>query len=266
MNMNGEYIAERVLPELVKEACARQGIDFASFSDDWILRLQKGGKTEWVVGYGFGLNNSSSDRLANDKVGQFLAMHEAGIPCFEHYLAKSLAGPKVLYNELQHLNHSKPYVTKPLSSSGGRGVQLHSTLDEALHSIDNGKPEEWSVSPYYDIKSEKRLIVLDDKVLLTYEKQNPTERGGLRMFNLGLGATPKNCEATPEEKSMAINAMKACNLRLSATDIVTLTDGTQMIIELNSGIMMENYARYSDENYAVTRKVYDEIVSTLFLT
>lgn len=262
--MNGEFIAKRMLPEFIQLACKKQGINFASFSDDWILRLEKNGTVTWIVGYRFGLNNAASDQLANDKVAQYLALQHQHIPCVEHYLAKSLESPVVKYSTLSDLNPDQPYVTKPLSSSGGRGIQLHKDLSDALRSIDNGLQEEWAVSPYYTIVAEKRLIVLDDTILLAYKKLEPTDRHGLRMFNLGLGATPSKCDASKHETSLALRAANICNLRLCAVDIVTLASGEQKIMEINSGIMMEYYARQSQQHHETADRVYDTIVSKLF--
>ncbi|HMR72797.1 MAG TPA: hypothetical protein PKD68_02210, partial [Candidatus Saccharibacteria bacterium] len=117
--MNGEYVSKRLLPELIKQACERHGIDYATFSDDWVLRLEKDDVVAWIVGYRFGLNDAASDRLADDKVAQYLALQRENIPCIEHYLVKSLESPAIKYDNLSSLDPHLPYVVKPLNSSGG---------------------------------------------------------------------------------------------------------------------------------------------------
>lgn len=257
-------MSKRLLPELIKQACERHGIDYATFSDDWVLRLEKDDVVAWIVGYRFGLNDAASDRLADDKVAQYLALQRENIPCIEHYLVKSLESPAIKYDNLSSLDPHLPYVVKPLNSSGGRDIRRYMNLQEALRSLDNDEREEWAISPCYQIVQEKRLIVLDKTVLLAYEKLDPTDRQGLRMFNLGLGARPRDCHITNEEKTLAVHAMHACGLRLGAVDIVTLDSGEQRVIEINSGIMTEYYARHSTANYEKAGHLYDLLVSELF--
>jgi glutathione synthase/RimK-type ligase-like ATP-grasp enzyme len=123
--------------------------------------------------------------------------------------------------------------------------------------------EAWAASPFIEIKREVRLIILDRQVLLTYEKQ-PVEIDGLKFFNLGKGAAAVGYEVADSEIELAQKAKEALGLRLSAVDIILLADGSWRVLEVNDGIMMENYARQSPENKEVAKQVYATITPSLF--
>ena len=83
-------------------------------------------------------------------------------------------------------------------------------------------------------------------------------------YNLGRGAIPVDEPATQRERELAVQGARACGLRLAAVDIVTLESGEQRVLEVNSGIMMEHYARRSADNYERASHVYRAIVQGMF--
>lgn len=257
-------LPKRLFPDLIKEVCASNNIDFKDFSDDWMLRLSRGPETHFTVGYGFDINNASGDRIGNDKVAQFILLEDAKIPAIEHHLAKSRTHNKILKSVFS-LPENSPYVLKPIEGSGGLGMSLVSNLRKAIDAIESSDDDsEWVISPWYDINNEKRIIILDNEILAAYDKTKPALIDGLKMFNLGQGAIAVNFTPNENERVMAIKAARACSLRLCSVDIATLESGEQRIMEINSGIMMENYARMSDKHYAKALEVYNKIVRATF--
>jgi len=264
MVTDGEYIVERLLPVFVQEICREQHIDYRSFSDNWMLRLERDGIRKWVIGYTFDLNPAASVALSSDKVASYQALTADGLPAIEHYLARSRASAAVLAKNLTDVPHDRPVVIKPLQGASGHGIHLFSRLDEATAYVSNQAHTDWTISPWYDIAAETRLIIGNGTLVHAYEKQNPVMRDGLLFYNLSMGARAIDIEPTTEMVQLSCDAVKSIGLNLAAVDIVTLADGSTRILEINSGIMMEHYARQSDEYKNRARGVYGAIIESMF--
>ncbi len=262
--MIGEFIVDRYAPKIVSDLCAQHGISVKTFSDDWIVRMQKDDHTEWLIGYSFSLNSAGGSRIAEDKVATYLILQDANLPAIDHYLTRTYPGEMITMDYLSEVPKASAYVLKPLMGSSGRGIIKQSSLEEVVSTVNKSSSTRDAISPYYDIRSEKRFIILDGELLLAIEKINPQTIDGVLFYNLGQGAVPVTIEATDFELDLARNAAKACSLRVAAVDIVTLADGSQRILEVNSGFMLEHYMRHSPENLERGRDVYEKIIDRLF--
>jgi len=263
----GPYIAERLMPKIIAAYCERAGLSFRAFSDEWVLRLAHGDVTRWVVGYKFDLNGSAASEVAQDKVATYAALDAASLAAIPHYLVRSLPHELIHVRELHLELDGVPVIAKPLQGTAGRDVSLFHTVSEALAMIRASGEPAWALSPHYDLQTEYRLIVLDDEVLLAYEKTEATERDGLKLFNLSLGAVPVDIEndgLLAQLTDIARQVMRTLALRLAAVDIVRLSDGALKILEVNDGISMEHYARHSTVNKQRTVEVYEAIVAATF--
>ncbi len=262
--MQGEYIIDRLLPTFVASACTKLGFTCDRFSNDWVLQIDNNGKRQWVIGYTFDINGAGAVGVASDKVATSLALFREGIPTARHYLVRTHAEQNLLLDNLTEVNAGDPAVVKPLSGSGGRGVSLAPNQTAALEYIRASTHPDWALSPYYDIASEKRAIMLDGRVLCAYDKAHPYEQeDGLKMFNLGHGGLAVNYDLSHDEQALAKQALKASGLRVASVDIATLSNGQQIIMEINSGITMEHYARQSRENFKITADSYLQIVQAM---
>lgn len=176
-------------------------------------------------------------------------------------------------------------------------------LEKATNKIFS-KDQYISLTPFYDIKNEYRAIILNEKVKLLYTKERQFVVGdgissifeliankfkNLKKFdlsdipmnkvldkdekyfiskkhNLGLGATPK---IVTDEKiynlvsDLAIKACNAVNGKFVSVDIIE-TNNTFKVLEINSGIMMENFSSVSNENYKIAEKIYGEAINLMF--
>jgi len=266
MATHGEYIVERLFPEFIRAACREQGIALAGFSDNWVLRLERDNQRRWIVGYTFSLNNAAATELANDKVAAYQALAAANLPAVEHYLARSRAFHGVLTDNLASIPAEQPVLTKLLQGASGQGVHLFPNVKAAVNFLAGQDHPDWTLSPWYDIVDETRFIICDGEIMCCYEKQGATSRDedGLKLYNLSKGARAVEVTPDPAKAELALNAVKAFDLRLAAVDIVTLIDGNVRILEVNAGIMMENYARQSDEYKNRAQDVYRAIVEKMF--
>lgn len=251
----GEFIKDRWMVKAIKNICQERGIDFVSYSDDWLLELSKDTHTARILGYKFSLNNGVAAQSAEDKVATSMILAAHQIPALTHALVRT----KDMYYDKWLKKDWQQVVVKPLVGTSGHGVRLFKKTADASEWIKSQTIDAWAVSPFIKIKREVRLIVLDGNVLLAYEKI-PVVINGLSMFNLGLGATPKNIQAPDDMKQLAIGAQHVMGLRLAAIDVIEQEDGAIMVLEINDGIMMEHYARASKENQDKAYGVYTAIV------
>jgi glutathione synthase/RimK-type ligase-like ATP-grasp enzyme len=263
----GQYILDRYLPDFIRESADRQSITCSSMSDDWVLRLERGPDIRWILGYQFDINNAAASALAQDKVATHLHLRESGIPSVEHLLVRSVPHEMLMKDILKNRFSNNEFVIKPLDGTGGRGVMKVASVDQAIHVIDTSGETAWAASPYYEISNEYRLILLNDEILMTYEKTQPVELHGMRFYNLGLGAQAVDItdhELLRELYMITRSVCASASLRLAAVDIVRTVDGELLVLEINDGIMMENYARQNVVYKKRAASVYDRIVTAMF--
>lgn len=254
----GEYITHRLMVQIIHDICDERGIDFTSLSDDWLLELTKDGVTKRVLGYKFSLNDSVASSIAGDKVATHLLLKRAGLASVPHVLLR----PKVTEEQKAPLRQWNGIVVKPLDGSGGHGVKLCSSADEAVAWIESTDHPAWAAAPFIDIAREIRMVLLDQKPLIVYEKQ-AVMVDGLKMFNLGMGAEPKEFVPDGPLLDLAARAQTTLGLRLSAVDVVETATGERMVLEVNSGFMMEHYTRFSPENKQHAIEAYTQIVDAV---
>ena len=245
------------MEELLAEIAKEQGIALQSYSGGWVNVLQKGERTGTFFGYKTSLNDSAAAGIANDKVATYDVLSAADIPAVPHYLVRSKADTTYHWNR----GIEGKFVAKPLNGTSGHGVKLCESRREAEEYMRTSGITAWAVSPFADIAREVRVVVLDGRVLVSYEKL-PVERSGLRMFNLGLGAKAVNVPLSSESSNLARRAMSATGLRVAAVDIVQIGEELQ-VMEVNVGFSMENYMRQTAEHRLTGRGMYADIVAAM---
>jgi len=254
----GEFITDRLLPRIIRDICIARGIRVTSFSDDWLIELEKDQQTARILGYKFSINNSVSAGIAQDKVAAYELLNYHNVPAVEHRLIRTKAGD----TDWHGWSWSDGMVIKPLTGTSGHGVGVVHSSNEATAWMSARGIEAWAVSPFLDIHREIRVIMLDGQVLMAYEKQSVVLEG-LKMFNLGKGASPKDVELSDVMESLAGKAMQTIGLRLAAVDIIELSDGEYRVLEINDGFMMEHYARFSQDNMRKTRLLYEAVMNAM---
>ena len=270
--------SSRILVQALRELSASHHIKFNGFSRDWIIHLSKGDEARHVYGYNFDLNTASAAMIAADKAGLCHLLALAGLPHVEHLF---FPHPKETgyvfasgnWEEMSRYARSLNYdlVCKTNQGSGGTHVYRvfdQRELEEAVHllfQLQRGL----SLSPFYEIDHEFRLIMLNGRALLAYEKMLPVEEGNedapFRKHNLGLGAHPRLLG--PDESApllrLAAEAMEAAKLSLASVDVIS-TAGELKILEINCGIMLENFARHRAGGYERAKEVYASILEAMF--
>lgn len=265
-----KYIKNRLLPDIVRAVCAQKQITVTAYSDDWVLRLSKGDSSAWIYGYHFDINSGAANQIANDKVATYLVLQAAGIPAVAHYLLRSEAREAIVSSKIMKgvPSSKNPFVIKPLSGSSGKHLRYVMNLAEGIDIVRKSGAAAWAASLHEDISKEFRIVVVDGKTELIYEKTHPLRKGELKLFNLGLGAKAVDVseDSSMHEKLsvLATRASAALRLRSAAVDVVQLATGKQKVLEINSGISFEHYARQSQQNNKKAKLVYEEIINKMF--
>jgi glutathione synthase/RimK-type ligase-like ATP-grasp enzyme len=254
------------MPQLVQAACQQRDITWQGFSDDWVQRMQRGDTVRWIVGYKFDVNTSAAGHLAEDKVATYAALSAAGVSAIEHYLVRAVPNDPTQWN--MHLPITDgPVVIKPLDGTGGRAVERYESVEAGVHAVHHSGEPAWAISPYYDLQTEYRLVMLDGRLLLSLEKTHPTYRGELKLFNLGYGAVAVGItdQAVLQQLTdIATKVMRTMSLRLAAVDIARTAAGDLRVLEVNDGITLEHYLRQSDEYKNRAADVYSAAVEAMF--
>jgi glutathione synthase/RimK-type ligase-like ATP-grasp enzyme len=312
---------ERLLVSLLREIAAEGGYEFTSFSQDWILRLEKGNLVRHVFGYNFELNSATAQLLAGDKAAIADLLADRGVPHVEHrlFLHPELSGyvsadgnwPAMLaYAERTGF----PLVVKPNTGTGGEDVGRVDTaaaLEKGVMALFQ-KHRAICLSPFLEIAQEYRILMLDDECQLAYSKRRPhilgdgqstllelieqqllagaisqqqasaaidQHRGDLRQVpaagqeivvgwkhNLGEGSAPQlvaEGELRGQLIALAGAAQRAVSIRFASIDIVDAA-GSLAVLEINSGVMMEHFARRLPEGRQMAKAIYTRAIKKMF--
>jgi ribosomal protein S6--L-glutamate ligase len=259
---------ERQLVKIIREICTERGFLFEALSYGWVIRSQKDERTALIIGNTFSLNSSVASRLCSDKSATSAVLHSAGIPVVEHelYRMPSLEEEGNWPRLMKSLAEHGRIVCKANTGSGGNNVyrvENQIELEDIFGQI-FARSRAMAVSKYYEIEKEYRIVVLGGEAKLVYEKIITTE--GEWRFNLGQGAVAKVIYDENEKEGligMALEAAKALTVEFASVDIIQTKDGERLVLEVNSGVMMENFSRLSEENYEIAKQIYSQAVEKM---
>jgi glutathione synthase/RimK-type ligase-like ATP-grasp enzyme len=83
--------------------------------------------------------------------------------------------------------------------------------------------------------------------------------------NLGQGATPEivqNEELAERLSDLALCAAQAVNVHFASIDIIE-TNNQHLVLEINSGVMMEHFSQVNDSNYQIAKRIYKEAIESM---
>lgn len=75
---------EKQFNKIIKQICQEKNIPYEELSDDWIIKLKKGNRNKFLVGYKFDLNAQATAEICNDKFALFAVLESEGIPAIKH--------------------------------------------------------------------------------------------------------------------------------------------------------------------------------------
>lgn len=205
---------------------------------------------------------------------------------------------------IELLEKYKKIVVKPNSGTGGAGLRTvtdEAELEKAVNEIFS-QTSTLCISPYYEIEDEFRVIMLDGTPKLVFRKVRPYVVGngtdnvailcakqnkkvdlslGIDMsyvpkdgekleigwkHNLGQGSAPEVISQGEKYEHITSFAKKAISVlggRFASVDVVSI-DGKLYVLEINSGVMMDNFANTNAENFNIAKSIYTEAIFKYF--
>ncbi|MEM9936470.1 MAG: hypothetical protein AAF824_22785 [Bacteroidota bacterium] len=177
---------ERALITIIKSLAKKMDLEISLFCYKWVIQIRKYRTTRHIIGYDWELNTSTAQLIAKDKYACYELLKKANLPTIEHKLflntqSQHYIGGNGSWHELVTFYKSNNFdiVCKPNVGTGGNSVfrvQNQLELESACHHLFS-KSRGLTVSPYYDIRFEYRVIVLQGEALLVYSKEKPSISG-----------------------------------------------------------------------------------------
>ena len=259
--------------DILNDICQESGIKILWLSNNWLAVLEKDDVRKLVMGHKFDLNSAVASATADDKYATFEVLRQAKLPIIQHALlyepgnmAHFVEGRNSLdYIKNYLIEHSNHIVIKPNNGTCGTNVLQIRKPEEILPAIEKIFHQSYSASmcPFYEVLHEYRVVLLDEEARLVYKK----ERGEDWRFNLqkGARAVKVSDQALKENLgALAKRAAKALGLRFCSVDIIETTSREWLIMEVNSGVMIERYLRQNPAEYAKVRQIYADAVKKMF--
>lgn len=299
----GEVMKE--YQKIIKEICDEENIKFSLLSKDFLIKLEKE-KIHYIFGYKFPLNNHGIGQVLDDKYATFEVLKDLNfktveiIPIFNNYNSNHL---------LDYLNKHKEVIVKSNIGTCGNEVFKVSNMPDLIDKLDEllQKNSPVCLSPYYHIKNEYRVIILNNEVKLIYGKKRPIIIGnGVKTilellqefnpnyyskqnnlsdlninldrvlennetleigfkFNLSRGSTIFDIDNNLKEKlsNMALSIALKLDIKFASIDIIETNDDF-LVLEINSGVMMDNFMKLHENGKEIAKSIYKEAIGYLF--
>ena len=263
---------DRFLAQVVRDFAKDKKIKITPLSGDWIFKLEKNNEKHFIFGLDLGLNNSASKLLARDKSATSEILASENIPHIPHELflrPNSLgSNPNGNWQEILRLfdYYNKDLVLKPNIGSSGRSViraKNTAELEAAVQKI-FASERTLALSPYVEMLAEYRVTILNGEMLNIYKKVK-SDPDDLK-FNLGSGAYAENIDderKKQEIQKLAESAANALNIRFTNIDVSESKNALE-ILEINSGVMFEHFAKQGELEKEKARSIYHKALTELF--
>lgn len=304
----------KIFRKIIEEICLEEKIECKILSKDWIIMLEKNGVTKFIAGYKFDINGHGLGNVVDDKYALYEVLNAKNIPIIEHKIIYNSTNNKSYAKDCNSrdivkkyfLEHDNKIVLKANTGSCGRNVYLVNDIKQIDQYWDILFKKNYSISvcPFYNIKTEYRVVVLDGMSILFYAKQKPIVIGDGKKtirellmifnehyfknklnnnkydsvlarnevfeysweFNLSKGAVFKEIDLTIKDKiiNMALNIAQKINLGFGSIDIVETTDDEFLVMEANSGVMLKNYEMQKKDGYKLVKEIYRKSILVMF--
>lgn len=167
--------------KIINDSCKELGINMKVVSKGWVILLEKDKKIRFIVGQKFDLNGHGVGLIMDDKYAMFEVLKEKNIPTIEYQILYRPTIQKEYAKNCNHYEIAEKYfeehdnniVIKPNCGLSGHDVYHVTEKGKIKFYLDKvfQNNEALSLCPFYEIKAEYRLIVLDNECLLMYGKR-----------------------------------------------------------------------------------------------
>ena len=159
--------------KMIKKIGEELGIKVTLLSDNWTTVLEKDNQIHYITGYQFDNNNHAIGNILDDKGLFYDLLRYKNIPVIEQYVIFNDYSKENIINYFN--KHNKEIVVKGNISNAGKEVFKINDLNSLFVIIDKLLLKQFSISlcPYYDIKNEYRVIILNNCVRNIFGKTKP---------------------------------------------------------------------------------------------
>lgn len=294
--------------KIIKELCHELDIKYTYLSKDWVIMLTKEDKVRYLVGNKFDLNGHGIGSVMDDKYAFYDTLKKMNLPICEYNIfyrennyndyAQGCHREEDLINIFN--KYQGDVIVKPNLGSIGLGVYHITDKKELLTKTKELLNENFSISicPFYHIKNEYRVIVLDNESKLIFKKINPTVTGDGKStlkellikfnpyyfkdkeiinyipkkdeiytydfrFNLSCGSIA-SLDITDDLKEklavLALDASKRVGITFASIDIIETTNHELLIMEANSGVTINKVINFIPNGYEIAKNIYREAI------
>lgn len=159
--------------EIITKIGEELGIKVTLLSDGWTTILEKDNKIKYLSGFQFDLIGHALGKIIDEKDLFYDLLRHLNIPIIDHYVIFHGYNKEDVLNYF-HQNNNEIVVKGCLGHSGNNVFKVNNETD-LFNVIDNEFVRQYSIAlcPYYKIKNEYRVIVLDNEVKLIFGKIKP---------------------------------------------------------------------------------------------
>ncbi len=159
--------------EMIKKIGEELDINVTLLSDDWTTILEKNNEKHYITGYTFDSNSHALGNIIDDKGLFYDLLKSLNIPVIEQYVIFHDYNKDEVINYFKKNNNE--LVIKGNIGNSGREVFKVDNEKDLFNIIDEQLIKQYSVSlcPYYHIKNEYRIVVLDNEVKVFFGKIKP---------------------------------------------------------------------------------------------
>jgi glutathione synthase/RimK-type ligase-like ATP-grasp enzyme len=258
----------RILCEIAKEG----GLELCRLVDD-VYRLKRGNKKFYIRGRDFSLNSALSYHFCRNKGITYEILKDNKIPAVPHYeiyqpLYYAYYGDQRKRNKRrvkliikkEHL----PIVVKPARGCSGQGVGLYKSKHKIMKAAKKlfVTEKEVVLSPYRKIEHEYRVIMLNGKPELIFDKIKPVmlKKRHMEFRNLAYGADVEVVDEKDERydkiAQLAKRSYKCIGFEFASVDVIDTEEHGLEILEINSSVCMSHFAAKRPEYYQTAKQIY----------
>lgn len=159
--------------KMIKKIGEELEIKVTFLSEGWTIILEKNNQIHYITGYQFDVNNHGIGNIMDDKGLFYDLLIYKGLPIIEHYVIFKNYDKKEVLDYF--LDNNQEIIVKGNISNAGREVFKINDKEKLFEIIDSLLLKQFSVSlcPFYHIKNEYRIIVLDNKIRNIFGKKKP---------------------------------------------------------------------------------------------
>ncbi|HQY88301.1 MAG TPA: hypothetical protein PK402_06560 [Tepidisphaeraceae bacterium] len=146
---------------------------------------------------------------------------------------------------------------RPTIRGDGRSTRMQLLLQHVMLPTESAKLARW-IGEIEKGKIDLNEVLPHDEVWPVNWRHNLGQGSSLELID-------PNSVRYSEFTKLALSAAHALNVRFGSVDIVENESGERMILEINSGVMMESFVEQTVDGRALAMSIYGEAIEAMFV-